>query len=203
MGKSAIILLATDGIGIAYIGVGALTGGQFTVKSAYSMLNDGDIRDARTSKIWNLQVPLKVKVFCLIVFKKRALIADNLLKRGWIGNTACVLCGVEEETVDHLFTRCVFSRFLLVATLEYAQSRDWGDDVSSVWDRWMTRIGMQSLNTTVSGLVACWWIIWEVRNGVIFRKTQPEPFFAAYKIKQLTNLWEQFLPGNRRHACSR
>ncbi|OAY74397.1 putative ribonuclease H protein, partial [Ananas comosus] len=80
--------------------------GRFTVKSVYSLLNDGGLRDARSSKIWGLRVPLKVKVFTWIVLKKRPLTADNLLKRGWSGNTVCMLCGSEEETVDHLFVQC-------------------------------------------------------------------------------------------------
>ncbi|OAY77330.1 Serine/threonine-protein kinase STY46 [Ananas comosus] len=88
--------------------------GKFTVKSAYSMLNDGGLRDGRSSKIWRIRVPLKVKVFSWIVLKKRPLTADNLLKRGWTGNTVCVLCGTEEETVDHLFVRQRKSNCLLI-----------------------------------------------------------------------------------------
>lgn len=43
----------------------------------------------------------------------------------------------------------------------------------------------------MTGLVACWWVIWTVRNEAIFRKVQPDPPRAVYKIKQLVNLWEQ------------
>lgn len=63
------------------------TDGRFTVKSTYSTLRDGGMRDARTGKIWCLRIPLKVKVFYWLVLKKKPLTADNLAKRGWTGNT--------------------------------------------------------------------------------------------------------------------
>lgn len=92
--------------------------GCFTVRSTYAMLSNGGTRDNRTYDIWKLRIPFKVKVFCWLVLKKKIPTIDNLLKRGWIGNTICVLCGSKFETFDHLFTRCVFLRFLMVMSLE-------------------------------------------------------------------------------------
>ncbi|OAY84833.1 hypothetical protein ACMD2_23389 [Ananas comosus] len=59
------------------------TDGHFSIKSTYSALTDGGARDARCSKIWNLKVPLKVKVFSWLVLKKRVLTRDILCKRRW------------------------------------------------------------------------------------------------------------------------
>lgn len=42
---------------------------------------------------------------------------DNLLKRGWMGDQMCVIYANGSETVDYLFTRCIFSIFLLVMLL--------------------------------------------------------------------------------------
>lgn len=88
------------------------------MKSAYSALSKGGTRDARAIKLWRLCIPLKVKIFCWLVLKKRLLTANNLIKRGWVGDMACVLCRSDEETVDHLFTNCVFAKFMLVMTGE-------------------------------------------------------------------------------------
>lgn len=90
------------------------------------------MRNARASKIWRLRIPLKVKVFCSLVLKKKSLTVNNLLKRGWIGDTAYVLCWAEEETVNHLFTICIFAKFILAITVKGVQSRDLGVDVNSV-----------------------------------------------------------------------
>nr|CAD1826748.1 unnamed protein product [Ananas comosus var. bracteatus] len=89
------------------------TDGRLTVKSTYSTLRDRGTRDAHLGGIGPLCLPLKIKVFCWLVLKKRSLTADNLIKRGWICNTKCMLCGLEEKTVDHLFSKCIVTRFFM------------------------------------------------------------------------------------------
>nr|CAD1836467.1 unnamed protein product [Ananas comosus var. bracteatus] len=113
------------------------------------------MRDARATKLWRLLIPLKVKVFCWLILKKRPITADNLLKRGWTGNTTCVLCGMTEETVDHLFTQCVFTRFLMALALENLQSTDLGHDVISVWDKWTSRKSSLPSSSGIVGLIYC------------------------------------------------
>ncbi|OAY70170.1 putative ribonuclease H protein [Ananas comosus] len=117
--------------------------GIFSVKSAYRMLNDGGTIDGRTSKIWRLRIPLKVKVFCWLVLKKRPLTTDNLVKRWWTGETACVLCRDHDETVDHLFTQCVFLKYIMVMGLEDVHAEELGDDVLVVWDKWMGKTAVR------------------------------------------------------------
>ncbi|OAY67736.1 putative ribonuclease H protein [Ananas comosus] len=105
------------------------TDGQFSVKSAYSALTDGGVRDACVSKIWELKIPLKFKVFGWLVLKKRTLTRDILVKRGISNDPTCVLCGTHEETVDHLFCRCVFSKFIIVTGVDDIQAQDLGDEL--------------------------------------------------------------------------
>nr|CAD1817347.1 unnamed protein product [Ananas comosus var. bracteatus] len=95
--------------------------GKFTMKSIYAVLSDGGTRDARANKLWGLHIPLKVQVFTWLVLKKRPLTTNNLIKRGWTGNTTCVLCGIEGETVNHLFSRCVFNRFMIAMAVKGVQ----------------------------------------------------------------------------------
>nr|CAD1845152.1 unnamed protein product [Ananas comosus var. bracteatus] len=58
-----------------------------------------------------------------LVLKKRPLTADNPLKRGLLTeNIDRMLYGMEEKTVDHLFTQCVFSKFLSLMAFERIQS---------------------------------------------------------------------------------
>lgn len=40
-----------------------------------------------------------------------------------------MLCGADEETVDHMFTRCVFCKFIIVTGVNDIQAQDLGDDV--------------------------------------------------------------------------
>lgn len=99
--------------------------GKFTVKSIYAVLSDRGTRDTRASKLWGLQIPLKVQVFTCLFSRK-----DHL--RQIISLREDGLCGIEGETVNHLFSRCVFSRFMIAIAVEEVQVGDLGDDVRHV-----------------------------------------------------------------------
>lgn len=164
------------------------------------MLSDGGIRDDQADKIWQLCIPLKVKIFCWLVLKKSHLTTDNLLKRGWTWNIACVLCGVEEETVDHFFTSCVFIRFFIVSTVDNRQPDNLGDDVLFVWGRWMEQKENRSHRPRLARLAACWLFPWKVRNDVIFRKAHANPRAAIHSINLWTKLWDFSPPAIRRRS---
>lgn len=85
--------------------------------------------------------PPKIKSVLLARPQKEAP-NNKLEKRGWARDTTYVLCRVEEETVDHLFTKCVLTKFVLVMGVEGVQARDLGNDVFSIWDRWSSRKGL-------------------------------------------------------------
>ena len=51
-------------------------------------------------------VPLKVKASLWLLTKNKLHAKDNLVNKGWIGNTMCLLCMHEEETRDHIFYSC-------------------------------------------------------------------------------------------------
>lgn len=151
-------------------------------------------RDEQATKIRSLKIPLKIKVFVWLVLKKRILTTTKLVKRGWIDDSTCVLCGVEEETEDHLFTQCVFSKFIIVMGVDGMQPQDLEDEVKLVWDRWMGRKGRQKKRDSLTELVGCWWTTWRARNDTIFRKTLPNPGQAVYSFEQLLKEWDYLLP---------
>lgn len=152
------------------------------------------MRNGFISKIWDLKIPLKVKVFCWLVLKRRALTRDTLAKRGILSDSTCVLCGLREETVDHLFCQCVFSKFIIIAGLEDIQAPDLENDVELAWERWSGSKVWPTKRTRLTDLVSCWWTIWKLRNDLIFRNRPPNPDLAAQRPKILLKEWEQVLP---------
>ena len=78
--------------------------GLFTVQSMYrSLLNNNAISGHRV--IWQIKVPLKIKVFLWYLSKGVTLTKDNLAKRNWNGSKLCSFCG-HNETIQHLFFDC-------------------------------------------------------------------------------------------------
>jgi hypothetical protein len=84
--------------------------GQFLVSLMYQELLDFDIVPHNIF-LWNLKIPLKIKVFLWLLYKKVILTKDNLVKRNWHGNEKCCFCNYF-ETVQHLFVECVLAKFI-------------------------------------------------------------------------------------------
>lgn len=95
-----------------------------------------------------------------------------------------MLCGLEEETVDHLFSQCVTTRYFMANAHDNFQLEDLGDDVRAIWDRWANK------NKNLLGLITGWWVIWDLRNRVIFMASETNPIVGVYKIKQLMDQWK-------------
>jgi hypothetical protein len=75
--------------------------GQFSVSSMYQAMLDSDIIPHNTV-LWKLKIPLKVKVFLWLLFRKVILMKDNLVKWNWHRNEQCYFCQ-NYETIQHLF----------------------------------------------------------------------------------------------------
>lgn len=92
----------------------------FTVKSCYNLLVDvvpeepvcDSLRRAFRD-LWNLKIPSKILIFGWRVLLNRLPTKDHLFKKRIISSASdilCVLCLDEEESLDHLFLRCVVSK---------------------------------------------------------------------------------------------
>ena len=62
------------------------------------------------SKIWSKNGMPKINVFFWILAHRKNLTAKNLRKRGLEGLLRCILCKESEESIEHLFLECKFSR---------------------------------------------------------------------------------------------
>jgi hypothetical protein len=60
-------------------------------------------------KIWNLRHWPKITLFLWLVSHSSILTWDNLLKRGFVGPSLCILCGEAEETITHLLNTCPYT----------------------------------------------------------------------------------------------
>ena len=75
--------------------------GKFSVKSYYQFLNFGGVYIS-WEDIWKIYVPLKVKITVWLTLKHRLNSGDLLLRKGIQRSPVCVLCGVQNESVEHI-----------------------------------------------------------------------------------------------------
>lgn len=87
-------------------------GGSYTVKEGYKILqNASATNNWPLHKVaWNPECLPKVKFFNWTLLKSKILTVENLRKKGILGPSICCLCRVAEESSNHLFLECSFTR---------------------------------------------------------------------------------------------
>ena len=86
--------------------------GSFSIKSFYSALEGSNTVPFPKSIIWSPFVPTKVGFFAWEATWGKALILDQLKKRGWALLNRCYLSGAAEESINHLLIHCTKARVL-------------------------------------------------------------------------------------------
>ncbi len=165
----------------------------FSVKSTYTFLIDGGLRDQAALSIWRVSLPEKVKSFIWIALMNRLPTVDNLIKKGWSSNELCVLCGGHGETVDHLLTGCVYSRFLFGESDRGMDIRTRGINVRRVWENRTDGESSSVVNRYLIGVAAHWWVIWNIRNRVIFQHANTDPLHAVRWINNVVAQWSGYI----------
>ncbi|CAL2254759.1 unnamed protein product [Prunus armeniaca] len=86
--------------------------GKFSIKSAYNLQLQDEPSHPRTpllKKMWNLNLPPKVKLFAWLRIRKRLQVQSHLYKYIPNINPECPLCKNHLETINHLFFECQFA----------------------------------------------------------------------------------------------
>jgi hypothetical protein len=74
------------------------------------MMHTGAIHFCGHSLIWKTWVPMKVKIFLWLAFKRRHWTNDRRARHGLVPREELYLCDQAPETIDHLLTCCLYSR---------------------------------------------------------------------------------------------
>jgi hypothetical protein len=83
--------------------------GHYTSKSAYIAFFLGSEKFVPWKRVWKSWAPLRCKFFIWLAVKNRCWTVDHLSKQGLPHPSVCPLCD-QEETINHIFVLCVFSR---------------------------------------------------------------------------------------------
>lgn len=113
------------------------TAGTYSARSAYSMFFEGATTFPAAKPLWKAWAPLKVKFTMWLAMHERLWTAERRFRHGLQDSPVCALCDQEQETCDHLFHACGFTR--------------------QIWHRVATLINLPAFTNTAPKMVD-WWL---------------------------------------------
>ena len=84
--------------------------GSISARNAYDCIvssSCGAVISPVDKFLWNNTLPNKISCFIWLAVRNRILTWENLQKKGKQGPGICVLCKNDEETTEHIFTKCI------------------------------------------------------------------------------------------------
>lgn len=172
--------------------------GNFTVKSFYKALSLQNFVFPY-KKLWQIKVPLKVRIFIWLVIKNKILTKDNLYKKGWRkGDIKCQFCD-NIETVQHLFFECPLAKFLW-NIVSCSLNLKPVSNIQDLFGVWLLSYGKGMKTLMVVGVAAIFWAIWKVRNTACFENKLPnDPIDVVFLTCHWIESWVvmQKLEANR------
>jgi ribonuclease HI len=173
---------------------GGDSSGLISVKKLYSAIANtvwqNNINGWR-KHLWNWKIPHKIKLFTWLSVENKIPTWDNLQRKGWVGPNICQLCYRDEETTNHLFTQCNFTRLVWdKIVLDNNINTVWnGTSISACFEHWTSSEHNYKLLPPLVN-----WFIWLARNIKIFDNKPPSINIVAYKSLGLYQSWKNIHP---------
>ena len=139
-----------------------------------------DIPVDNNEKLWQMKIPLKLKIFAWYVRKGVILTKDNLVKRNWHGSTKCVFCP-HEETIKHLFFECKVARSMWSA-IHIASNLYPPRSVANIFGNWLHGVDRKLRTIIRVGAIAVIWSLWLCRNDKVFNDKNCSLMQVLYRL---------------------
>jgi hypothetical protein len=85
--------------------------GKFSTRSLYRLMKDGGSVDMRMLEVWNVKLPLKIRIFLWMLWHDRVLTGEQRQIRKGKESEKCIYCGIF-ETRNHLFFNCNIAQLI-------------------------------------------------------------------------------------------
>ncbi|XP_070022703.1 uncharacterized protein [Nicotiana sylvestris] len=158
---------------------------QYTIKDGYNWRRGEAIKWPYARWIWNR---LNVPKHCFIgwaIMKKRLLTRDRLNLIGVSQEKTCLLCERADETIQHLFFECKYSRRLLEYLCKWLKIKINNADQNNIWRKIGRCIkGRICRNFVASIITTIMYGIWRARNEALWNKAVPIPEKVWQGIKE-------------------
>lgn len=166
--------------------------GEYTVRDGYRFWNNRNRpniqinRSKGWNKIWNIQVPHKIRIFLWRLGRNNLPVRGALAKKGVNLHNVCPFCAREDETVKHIFFDCVFAQNCWEEVGMNVSLQ--ADQTSSEW--LLDMLCTQKMEV-LSKLVSVLWGIWFFRNKVVWENKMVTAKVAVEWSFKLIQEWRQ------------
>ncbi|KAM0921177.1 hypothetical protein ACQ4PT_007069 [Festuca glaucescens] len=109
----------------------------FSARSAYQVFFIGRTTLPGAAQLWNAFAPLRFKVFGWLALRGRCWSADRMARHGLTCHLTCPLCGIEDETLNHILLQCRYAR--------------------AIWFRFLQRRQWEHLAPLADSAIVDWW----------------------------------------------
>ncbi|XP_058726380.1 uncharacterized protein LOC131597719 [Vicia villosa] len=143
--------------------------------------------------LWSLDIPLRIAIFAWRLFISRLPTIDSLIVRGVdnISNLCCVYCGVQPESIGHVFFDCQVSKNVW----EWVYS--WlGEDVPFSLQEFKEFLVVQEVVKRVKDRekisfiwIALVWSLWLMCNSIIFEQVSFSFELVVCNVMYLSWSW--------------
>ena len=166
--------------------------GIFSVKSMYLYLLNNQPHFL-SKYIWKIKVPLKIKIFMLLLQRRVILTKDNLAKWNWNGDQGCCFCD-HNESINHLFFDCHFAKTVWrIVHMTFGLSPP--KNIPNLFGNWLKGIPKNDLRNIRVGLCAVLRTIWNIRNDHVFNKQTSTSFLQViHLVTHWIRTWSYLQP---------
>ncbi|KAH9708382.1 hypothetical protein KPL70_012867 [Citrus sinensis] len=163
--------------------------GQYSVKSGYQIALNLKFPARSTSSaatqnqwnvIWLFTLPEKIKIFAWRAVKNLLLLVENLWKMKVIQEPLCQFCNKKLETIFHALVGCkVVKKIWKITRFE----DDLKDSVDQDMLSLLIGLKLRRSKDDIELLVTILWMIWNARNGWIFKGVKDGPQVTVSKAE--------------------
>ncbi|XP_021742000.1 uncharacterized protein LOC110708221 [Chenopodium quinoa] len=137
----------------------------------------GDLSAVSWTKwIWNkVNIP-KHSFIAWLAVHDRLRLRDRLCRLGICNEEACLLCGSEPETLQHLFFKCRYSKACMVNICTWIGIRFRTCNIEEAWKMWIRGVKDQTKRKVLlATLIALLYHVWLARNHSYWQKAVIHP----------------------------
>lgn len=177
--------------------------GSYSASSYYKVISAGGLIKWRFAFIWKTNTPPKVKVFTVLLLKKRLLTHDIMARRRMHCEARCVMCVTcSQETAHHLFFRCRYAMMVWrgISSSKGTEMLTVGNSVQQIWDKSWEKFsrGAAVERKEWAALFMCTlWNLWKQRNNKIFSDKCKPAIILVHQIIEEAQLWLKYCTGAR------